>query len=120
MRSDICLLVSLERQCNNGGALDRCDHAFRGRFKTVSESYDVEQDGPDSKLGPMKRGGCRQELCAVRPDQVSSWLGYYKKPTNEHASPVYVENIIVRDIQLLALPKQSGILQLRGDPAHRR
>ncbi len=31
------------------------------------------------------------------------------------AFPVYVENIIVRDIQLVALPKQPDILQLRAE-----
>jgi hypothetical protein len=40
---------------------------------------------------------------------------YYKKPTSEQAFPVYVENIIVRDVQLVALPKQPDILQLRAE-----
>ena len=40
---------------------------------------------------------------------------YYKKPTSEQAFPVYVENIIVRDIQLVALPKQPDIPQLRAE-----
>ena len=40
---------------------------------------------------------------------------YYKKPTSEQAFPVYVENIIVSNIQLLALPKQPDILQLRAE-----
>jgi hypothetical protein len=40
---------------------------------------------------------------------------YYKKPTSEQAFPVYVENIIVRDVQLLALPKQPDIFQLRAE-----
>jgi hypothetical protein len=42
---------------------------------------------------------------------------YYKKPTSEQALPVYVENIIVRNIQLLGLPqaKQPDIRQLRAE-----
>ncbi len=43
---------------------------------------------------------------------------YYKRPTSEQASPVYVENIIVRNIQVQLvpgpLPKQPAILQLRA------
>ena len=35
--------------------------------------------------------------------------------TSDQAFPVYVENIIVRDIQLVALPKQPDILQLRAE-----
>ena len=76
----------------------------------IGESYEVEQDDPRSSHEP---GGCRQELCIVRADQVR--LAYYKKPTSEQAFPVYVENIIVRNIQLLALPKQPDILQLRAE-----
>ncbi len=40
---------------------------------------------------------------------------YYKKPTSEQPFPACVENIIVRDVQLLALPKQPDILQLRAE-----
>jgi hypothetical protein len=46
------------------------------------------------------------ELCAVRTDEVS--LGLLQDAHLERAGlPVYVEDIIVRDIQLLALPEQS-------------
>jgi hypothetical protein len=76
----------------------------------IGESYEVAQDDPRSSHEP---GGCRQEVCIVRADQVR--LAYYKKPTSEQAFPVYVENIIVRNIQLHALPKQPDILQLRAE-----
>ncbi len=53
-------------------------------------------------------------LCSTRRSSLAR-LTYYKKPTSEQAFPVYVENIIVRDIQLAALPKQPDIPQLRAE-----
>jgi hypothetical protein len=50
----------------------------------------------------------------------------YKRPTSEHwkAFPVYVESIIVRNIQLLALPttssKQPDIPQLRAEDSRKK
>ena len=41
---------------------------------------------------------------------IKSGSAYYKRPTSEQAFPVYVESIIVRDIQLVALPNQPDIL----------
>jgi hypothetical protein len=66
-------------------------------------------------LGPMKRGDVAKSFVPYAPIKVGS--AYYKKPTSEQASPVYVENTIVRNIQLLAfkLPKQPDILQLRAE-----
>ena len=79
----------------------------------------------DSKFGPMKLGarGCRRlgelssslklcrrrfSLCRARIDQVWLRVGLLQearlRPTSEQALPVYVESIIVRDIQLVALP----------------
>ena len=89
----------------------------------IGASYDVAQDDPDSKLGPMKRGDVVKNFvsicCALRTDQVGLRLeesAYYKnlKPTSEQAFPVYVENIIVRDNELAVLPKQPDIPHLRA------
>ena len=79
----------------------------------IGESYDVAHDDPDSKFGPMKRGDVVKSFVPYAPIKFGS--AYYKKPTSEQAFPVYVENIIVRNIQLLALPKQPDILQLRAE-----
>ena len=79
----------------------------------IGESYEVEQDDPDSKFGPMKRGDVVKSFVPYAPIKFGS--AYYKKPTSEQAFPVYVENIIVRDIQLLALPRQPDMLQLRAE-----
>jgi hypothetical protein len=70
----------------------------------IGESYEVEQDDPDSKLGPMKRGDVDKNFVPYAPVKVGS--AYYKNPKSEQAFPVCVENIIVHDIQLLGLPKQ--------------
>jgi hypothetical protein len=78
----------------------------------IGESYEVEQDDPDRTFGPMKRGDVVKNFVQYAP--IKSGSAYYKKPTSEQAFPVYVENIIVRDIQLVALPKQPDILQLRA------
>ena len=72
----------------------------------------MEQDDPDGTFGPMKRGDVVKNFVPYAPIKVGS--AYYKKPTSEQALPVYVENTIVRNIQLLALPKQPDILQLRA------
>ncbi len=79
------------------------------------ESYKVEQDSddPDSTFGPMKRGDVVKNFVQYAP--IKSGSAYYKKPTSEQAFPVYVESVIVRDIQLLALPKQPDIPQLRAE-----
>ena len=79
----------------------------------IGESYQVEQDDPDSTFGPMKRGDVVKNFLPYAPIKFGS--AYYKRPTSEQAFPVYVENIIVRDIQLVALPKQPDILQLRAE-----
>ena len=79
----------------------------------IGESYEVEQDDPDSTFGPMNRGDVVKNFVQYAPIKTGS--AYYKKPTSEQAFPVYVENIIVRDIQLVALPKQPDILQLRAE-----
>ena len=78
----------------------------------IGESYEVEQDDPDSKFGPMKRGHVVKNFVPYAP--IKFGLAYYKKPTSEQAFPVYVENIIVRDIQLAVLPKQPDIPHLRA------
>ena len=57
----------------------------------------------------MKRGDVVNNFVQYAP--IKSGSAYYKKPTSEQALTVYVENIIVRDIQLVALPKQPDILQ---------
>ena len=79
----------------------------------IGESYQVEQDDPDSTFGPMKRGDAVKNFLPYAPIKFGS--AYYKRPTSEQAFPVYVENIIVRDIQLVALPRQPDILQLRAE-----
>ena len=79
----------------------------------IGESYEVAQDDPDSTFGPMKRGDVVKNFVQYAP--IKSGSAYYKRPTSEQAFPVYVENIIVRDIQLVALPKQPDILQLRAE-----
>ena len=61
----------------------------------------------------MNRGDVVKNFVQYAPIKTGS--AYYKKPTSEQAFPVYVENIIVRNIQLLALPKQPDILQLRAE-----
>jgi hypothetical protein len=61
----------------------------------------------------MKRGDVVNNFVQYAP--IKSGSAYYKKPTSEQAFPVYVENIIVRDIQLVALPNQPDILQLRAE-----
>ena len=77
----------------------------------IGESYEVEQDDPDSTFGPMKRGDVVKNFVQYAP--IKSGSAYYKRPTSEQAFPVYVENIIVRNIQSAALPKQPDFLQLR-------
>jgi hypothetical protein len=61
----------------------------------------------------MKRGDVVKNFLPYAPIKFGS--AYYKRPTSEQAFPVYVENIIVRDIQLVALPRQPDILQLRAE-----
>ena len=73
----------------------------------------MEQDDPDGTFGPMKRGDVVKNFVSYAPIKVGS--AYFTKPTSEQAFPVYVENIIVRNIQLVALPKQPDILQLRAE-----
>ena len=79
----------------------------------IGESYEVEQDDPDGTFGPKNRGDVVKNFVPYAP--IKSGSAYYKKPTSEQAFPVYVENIIVRNIQLVALPKQPDILQLRAE-----
>ena len=79
----------------------------------IGESYEVAQDDPDSTFGPMKRGDVVKNFVQYAP--IKSGSAYYKRPTSEQAFPVYVENIIVRNIHLVALPKQPDILQLRAE-----
>ncbi len=64
----------------------------------IGESYEMEQDDPDSTFGPMKRGDVVKNFVPYAPIKFGS--AYCKKPTSEQAFPVYVENIIVRNIQL--------------------
>ena len=76
----------------------------------------MAQDDPDGTFGPMQRGDVVKNFVPYAPIKVGS--AYYKRPTSEQAfPPVYVENIIVRDIQLrvVALPRQPDILQLRAE-----
>ena len=79
----------------------------------------MAQDDPDSTFGPMKRGDVVKNFVQYAP--IKSGSAYYKRPTSEQAFPVYVENIIVRDIQLVAFnaPCRSSpavdILQLRAE-----
>ena len=73
----------------------------------------MAQDDPDGTFGPMQRGDVVKNFVPYAPIKVGS--AYYKRPTSEQAFPVYVENLIVRDIQLVALPKQPDILQLRAE-----
>ncbi len=65
----------------------------------------------------MKQGDVVKNVVQYVP--IKSGSAYYKKPTGtsepEQAFPVYVESIILRDIQLAALPKQPDILQLRAE-----
>ena len=77
----------------------------------------MEQDDPDSTFGPMKRGDVVKNFVSYAPIKVGS--AYFTKPTSEQAFPVYVKNIIVRNIQLVALPKQPDILQLRAEDSKR-
>ena len=77
----------------------------------------MAQDDPDGTFGPMQRGDVVKNFVPYAPIKVGS--AYYKRPTSEQAFPVYVENIIVRDIQLVALPKKQDILQLRAEDARR-
>ncbi len=49
----------------------------------------------------MKRGDVVKNFLPYAPIKFGS--AYYKRPTSEQAFPVYVENIIVRDIQLLSV-----------------
>ena len=73
----------------------------------------MAQDDPDGTFGPMQRGDVVKNFVPYAPIKVGS--AYYKRPTSEQAFPVYVENSIVRDIQLVALPRQPDILQLRAE-----
>ena len=66
----------------------------------------------------MKRGDVVKNFLPYAP--IKSGSAYYKKPTSEQAFPVYVENIIVRGIQLVALPKQPDILQLRAEDSSKK
>ena len=65
----------------------------------------------------MKRGDVVKNFVSYAPIKVGS--AYSTKPTSEQALPVYVENIVVRNIQLLALPKQPDIPQLRAKDSKR-
>jgi hypothetical protein len=57
----------------------------------------------------MKRGDVVNNFVQYAPIKSGSACYNLKKPTSEQAFPVYVENIIVRDIQLVALPNQPDI-----------
>ena len=76
----------------------------------------MEQDDPDSTFGPMKRGDVVKNFLPYAPIKFGS--AYYKRPTSEQAFPVYVESIIVRDIQLVALIGASRLPE-RGPRARR-
>ena len=69
----------------------------------------MEQDDPDSTFGPMKRGDVVKNFVPYAP--IKFGAVYHKRPTSEQAFPVYVEKPIVRDIQLISLPKQPDTLQ---------
>ena len=78
----------------------------------------MAQDDPDGTFGPMQRGDVVKNFVPYAPIKVGS--AYYKRPTSEQAfPPVYVESIIVRDIQLVALPRQPDILQLRAEDSRK-
>ena len=63
----------------------------------IGESYEVEQDDPDSTFESSHEArGCVKNFVQYAP--IKSGSAYYKKPTSEQAFPVYVENIIVRNI----------------------
>ena len=62
----------------------------------IGESYDVEQDDPDSKFDPMKREDVVKNFVPYASIKFGS--ACYRKPASEQAFPVYVENFIVRDI----------------------
>jgi hypothetical protein len=76
------------------------------RFQTTLGNFVVE-------VYPSKTPKTVQNFVQYAP--IKSGSAYYKRPTSEQAFPVYVENIIVRNIQLVALPKQPDILQLRAE-----
>ena len=65
----------------------------------------------------MKRGDVVNNFVQYAP--IKSGSACYKKPTSEQALTVYVENIIVRDIQLVALPNQPDILSYEPRTARR-
>jgi hypothetical protein len=75
------------------------------------ESSDAEQDDPDSKFGPMQRGdfvknfvpSVRAEPSLLRAEQARLGLGQDIHERAGFSGPrLYVENIVVRNIQLAA------------------
>ena len=62
----------------------------------IGESHEVEQDDPDSKFGPMKRGDAAKNFVPYAPIKFGS-ASYAKPAQCEQAFPVYVENIILRE-----------------------
>jgi hypothetical protein len=45
----------------------------------IGESHEVEQDDPDSKFGPMKRGDAAKTFVPYAPIKFGS--AFYAKPT---------------------------------------
>jgi regulator of replication initiation timing len=88
-------------------------HDESGRRLLRMHAAAIVEKIQDSTFGPKNRGDVVKNFVQYAP--IKSGSAYYKKPTSEQAFPVYVENIIVRDIQLVALPKQPDILQLRAE-----
>ena len=64
----------------------------------------------------MKRGDVVKDFVPYAPIKFGS--AYYKRPTSERAFPVYVENIIVCDIQL-ALPSSPTFFSYEPRTARR-
>ena len=58
----------------------------------------MAQDDPDGTFGPMNRGDVVKNFVQYAP--IKSGSAYYKRPTSEQAFPVYVEKIIVREVDL--------------------
>ena len=45
----------------------------------IGESYEMDQDDPDSKFGPMKRGDAAKNFVPFAPIKFGS--AFYTKPT---------------------------------------
>jgi hypothetical protein len=79
----------------------------------IGESYDVEQDDPDGKFDPMKREDVVKNFVPYASIKFGS--ACYRKPASEQASRSTSRASSCATLQLLALPKQPDILQLRAE-----